>query len=110
VPHTDAQPALPFSGKTPRSRNNSYRAAVSASSTRVAKRLRYLAWLKSVKQATDQGAAEALGLPLSSICSIRNSLVDHGLVTAIGDAMGAYGKRITVWSATDFGGKSADSK
>jgi hypothetical protein len=97
MPHTDTQPSLPWSGKTPRSRQNSHRAAVSAAETRVAKCARYLLWLRAVKQATDHCAAEHFGWPLSSICSIRNGLVDLGKVTAIGDAMGRYGKRVTIW-------------
>lgn len=94
---TNPQPDLPFSGKTPRSRQNSYLAAVSASSTRVEKSTRYLTWLRQVGQATDWGAAEHFNWPLSSICSIRNGLLDRGLVTAIGDCLGKHGKRVTIW-------------
>lgn len=95
------QPDLPFSGKTPRSRQNSYLAAVSASSTRIEKSARYLVWLREVGSATDHGAAEHFDWPLSSICSIRNGLVDRGVVTAIGDCVGRYGKRVTIWAAKD---------
>lgn len=97
MPHTDTQPSLPFAGKVPRSRQNSYRSAVSAAITRKAKTVKYLAWLTSVKHATDHGAAEHFNWPLSSICSIRNGLVDLGKVTAIGDCIGRYGKRVTIW-------------
>lgn len=97
MPYTDTHPSLPFTGKTPRSRQNSYQAAVSAAETRVAKTTRYLTWLRAVKQATDHGAQEHFGWPLSSICSIRNRLVDLGTVTAIGDCLGRYGKRVTIW-------------
>ena len=97
MPHTDTQPPLPFAGKTPRSRQNSFRAAVSASVTRKAKAARYLTWLRTVTKATDHGAAEHFGWPLSSICSIRNGLLDKGKVTAIGDCIGRYGKRVTIW-------------
>ncbi len=97
MPYTDTQPSLPWTGKTPRSRQNSFRAAVSAAETRALKSDRYLAWLSVVKQATDHGAVEHFLWPLSSVCSIRNGLVDRGLVTAIGDAMGRYGKRVTIW-------------
>ena len=98
MPHTDIQPSLPWSGKTPRSRQCSYDAAVSAAETRVAKSARYLSWLTSVGRATDHGAAEHFNWPLSSICSIRNGLVDRGLVTALGDCIGRYGKRVTIWT------------
>lgn len=99
MPFTDtgAQPELPWQGKTPRSRQNSYKAAVGAQSTRVWKAAKYLAWLTEVGMATDHGAAEHFNWPLSSICSIRNGLVDRGLVTAIGDCVGRYGKTVTIW-------------
>lgn len=97
MPHTDTQPSLPFAGKTPRSRQNSYRAAVGAAPSRVRKAAMYLAWLRDVGKATDHGAAEYFRWPLSSICSIRNGLVDLGKVTAIGDCVGRYGKRVTIW-------------
>jgi hypothetical protein len=97
MPYTDSQPPLPWSGKTPRSRQNSHRAAVSAADTRLRKSARYLAWLRTVKKATDHGAAEHFCWPLSSVCSIRNGLVDRGLVTAVGDCEGRYGKRVTIW-------------
>lgn len=97
MPHTDTHPSLPFSGKTPRSRQNSHRAAVSAAATRLAKAARYLAWIRDVKRCTDHGAADHFRWPLSSICSIRNGLVDRGKVTAIGDCIGRYGKRVTIW-------------
>ena len=97
MPYTEQ--SLPFSGKTPRSRQCSYDAAVSASDTRAAKSARYLAWLRQVGQATDHGAAEHFAWPLSSICSIRNGLVDRGLVTAQGVCLGRYGKKVTIWIA-----------
>lgn len=97
MPYTDTQPALPWSGKTPRSRQNGYLAAVSAAETRVWKTAQYFAWLKAVGKATDAGAAEHFRWGVSSITSIRNGLVDKGLVTAIGDCIGAYGKRVTIW-------------
>lgn len=94
---TGVQPELPWQGKTPRSRNNSYKAAVSAQSTRAWKAAKYLAWLQEVQQATDHGAAEHFNWPLSSICSIRNACVDRGEVTAVGECLGRYGKTVTLW-------------
>lgn len=97
MPHTNSQPSLPYHGKTPRSRQNSHRAAVGAVAARTRKAAMYLAWLREVKKATDHGAQEHFTWPLSSICSIRNGLVDRGKVTAVGDCMGKYGKRVTIW-------------
>jgi len=97
MPHTDTQPSLPFAGKTPRSRQNSHRAAVSASATRRDKAARYLTWLRAVKQATDWGTVDHFQWPMSTVCSVRNGLVDRGLVQAIGDCVGRYGKRVTIW-------------
>lgn len=97
---TDQQPELPYSGKTPRARHNSYKAAMGAQAARAGKSARYLAWLKEVKQATDWQTVDHFGWPMSSVCSIRNNCVDRGLVTAVGDAIGRYGKSVTVWSTT----------
>lgn len=97
MPFTDTQPALPWSGKTSTSRHCSERAAVSAATTRILKSAKYLKWLKLVGKATDHGAQEYFGWPLSSICSIRNGLVDRGYVTAVGSCEGRYGKQVTIW-------------
>ena len=97
MPFTQTQPALPWSGKTSISRHCSHDAAVRASQTRVWKSAQYLAWLQDVQHATDHGAAEHFQWPLSSVCSIRNGLVDRGLVTAIGSCDGKYGKKVTIW-------------
>ena len=97
MPFTDTQPALPWSGKSTISRHCSQQAAVRASQTRAWKSAQYLAWLQDVQRATDHGAAEHFHWPLSGVCSIRNGLVDRGLVTAIGSCDGKYGKKVTIW-------------
>jgi len=97
MPYTATQPALPWHGKTVTTRHTSHQAAVSASATRGHKSDRYLAWLASVPLATDWGAAEHFGWPLSSICSIRNGLVDRGLVEVAGTCQGRYGKTVALW-------------
>lgn len=70
---------------------------MSATRTRAGKAARYLKWLRSVGKATDHGAAEHFRWPLSSVCSIRNGLVDKGRVTAVGICQGRYGKKVTIW-------------
>lgn len=97
MPYTDQ--SLPFAGTTAISRHNSYKAAVAAQQARGAKTRRYLDWLRHAGHATDQGAAECLGWPLQSICSIRNALVDANLVRAEGTQRGRYGRSVTVWRA-----------
>ena len=94
------QPDLPWSGKTAVSRHCSQQAAVSAAATRVYKSQRYLDWLRRVGRATDHQASDALGWPLSSICSIRNGLFDRGQISASGTIEGKYGKTVTLWRAT----------
>jgi hypothetical protein len=74
---------------------------MSAAATRRLKSARYLTWLRSVGRATDHGAAEHFNWPLSSICSIRNGLVDRGLVEAVGTCKGRYGKKVTIWRAQE---------
>jgi hypothetical protein len=97
MPYTDTQPALPWQGKTSHAKHCSHEAAVSASETRVWKSGLYLSWLKQVGKATDEGADEHFGWGRSTICSVRNGLVDRGLVTSIGVCKGAKGKQITIW-------------
>lgn len=99
MPYTDTQPSLPWQGKTVTSRHCSERAAVSASQTRVWKSARYLTWLRDVRTATDWGAADHFGWPLSTVCSVRNHCVDRGLVAAVGTCEGRYGKKVTLWQA-----------
>lgn len=100
MPYTQTgQPDLPWSGKAPISRHCSYEAALAARPGRAVKSDLYMDWLREVGQATDHGAAEHFNWPLSSICSIRNGLLDRGLVTALGSCVGAYGKRVTIWCA-----------
>lgn len=97
MPFTNAQPSLPWSGKTPTSRHCSHAAAVSAGETRVWKAERYRQYLQGVGRATDRQASIDLGWEISSITSIRNGLVDRGMVEVAGTIMGAHSKRVTLW-------------
>lgn len=101
MPYTDSNPSLPFSGKTSVSRHTSHQAAVSAAASRASKSDQYLAWLREVRIATDWGTAEHFQWPLSSVCSIRNALVDKGLVEVAGITMGRYGKQVALWRARE---------
>lgn len=94
------QDGLPFTGRTPRSRQNSYLAAVRAGNDRASKSARYLAWLTSTKGASDHAAALHFAWPLSSVNSIRNGLMSRGLIHAIGDCDGPFDRRVTVWAVT----------
>lgn len=94
---TGNQPELPWKGRSSRARKHSYDAAVGAQSTRVWKSAKYLTWLREVGQATDWAAADHFSWPVSSITSIRNGLVDRGLVTDVGSCTGKYSKSVTLW-------------
>jgi hypothetical protein len=74
---------LPFAKDS----HESYQAAVRAASTRETKTAAYLKLLARRGPLTDHEARAALGLPLSSICSIRNGAKTCGLVEK-----GAYAK------------------
>lgn len=95
------QRGLPFSGRSPIARHNSYLGAVSAEATRGEKKQRVLAYLKTVRAATDQGIAEGTRLPLSSVCSLRNHLVGEELVRVVGRVIGRYGHPVTLWCHRD---------
>ena len=90
-------PKLPFAGRTPLARHHSYLAAEAAAPTRATKTARYLAWLREYGPASDHQAAEALRLPLSSICSIRNGVMD---VEPAGATMSPWNRRCTLWART----------
>lgn len=92
------QLGLPFSGRSPISRHHSALAAQQASAGRVTKTLRYLEILQhaGARGLTDHEAAAAMGVPLSSICSIRNG---SGPLVEPSDEHGLspFGKRVTRW-------------
>jgi hypothetical protein len=92
---------LPFSGRTPRQRHNSYRAAMGQVSTRGVKKLKMLAFIREHGRVTDQGLAEGLALPIQSICSLRNALCAEGLVRDVDTAIGTFGKRVTVYGPVE---------
>jgi DNA-binding MarR family transcriptional regulator len=98
VAHT--QLGIPFA----RGSHASYKAAVSVSLTRKTKTVRYLRHLSIHGPQTDHEAAAALALPLSSVCSIRNNVVDAGLVergTVERDS--PYGRACSTWYLTPAG-------
>lgn len=90
--------ALPFSGSTPISRHHSAEAAQRASVARGKRTMEYLDLLAKVGEegVIDHDAARMLGLPLSSINSIRNGC--GGLVVPASDAgISPYGRTVTKW-------------
>jgi len=102
MPYTDtATGQLPFSGRTPRQRQNSYAAAMGQHHTRGVKKLRMLAYIRQHGRVTDQGLAEGLALPIQSICSLRNALCAEGLVRDVDTAIGTFGKRVTVYGPVE---------
>jgi hypothetical protein len=90
--------SLPFSGTTPIARHHSAEAARKAAEKRGEKSLQYLDLLSKVGESgiTDHEASRMLGLPLSSINSIRNGC--GGLVIpADGVGLSPYGRTVTKW-------------
>ncbi len=98
MPYT--QLGIPFSGRTPLSRQHSYLAAEAVATTRGEKKRRIVRYLDTVRAATDQGIAEATGIPLSSVCSLRHRLREDGLIREVGRATGRYGHPVTVWASS----------
>jgi hypothetical protein len=94
-PFTDQ--ALPFAAGS----HTSYKAAVSSARTRGEKTQRYLAYLRTGGPKSDHESAAALGLPLSSITSIRNGTMDCGLVRRHGETMGPYMKSVSLWGLVE---------
>lgn len=90
--------SLPFSGVTPIARHHSYEAAVDASKTRGKRTREYLDLLEKVGTGgiTDHQAAQMLGLPLSSVNSIRNGCGDL-VVPSDEEGLSPFGKKVTKW-------------
>lgn len=98
MPYTQA--GLPFSGRSSLARHHSRQAAEALAPLRGRKKHALLAWARQHPCWTDAGAAEALGWPLSSLCSLRNALMDDGYVQAVGTTLGRYGVNVTVYEVT----------
>jgi hypothetical protein len=94
-------PELPFSGSTPQSRHASYLGALAATRTAESKRAQYWHFLKTHGPATDEEAEIALHMKRSSVCSTRDYLVKHGLVTACEEfRRGCSGVKLSLWRLT----------
>ena len=65
---------LPFGGEEPIARHASWTGAEKAAEGRKAQTARYIKALVSEGPLTDVQASARTGLPLSSVCSIRNGL------------------------------------
>ncbi len=91
MPHTEQ--GLPFAKDS----HESYQAAVHATASRETKTRAYLRFIYR-GPATDHEARAGLGLPLSSICSIRNGAMKCGLVEK-GETTreSPYGVQCRVW-------------
>ena len=91
------QDGLPFA----RDSHTSYKAAVALrrDGTRGVKLRRLLTAYREAGEdgLTDHEAAFLTGLPLQSICSLRNAAVDCGLVRKAGERVGHFGKANQVW-------------
>jgi hypothetical protein len=95
MPYTDQE--LPWTGSTPRSRHASYRGAESAAPRAGSQVWRLWMLYQTCGPQTDHEAAQALGLPLATICARRNSLVSKGLVEAGELVPGPYRTVNTRW-------------
>lgn len=90
--------SLPFSGSTPISRHHSAQAAQQAAEKRGRRTLEYLELLARVGDAglTDHDAARMLGVPLSSVNSIRNGC-GQLIEPAKESGVSPYGRTVTKW-------------
>jgi hypothetical protein len=103
MPYVDG---LPFAQGS----HESFKAAVHAKATRGEKTAAYLRFLKVHGPAIDHDAAKALGVPLSSICSIRNGAIADGLVSkGYTTRIGPYGLACRVWDLTPRGRQQGEA-
>jgi hypothetical protein len=100
MPYTEM--GLPFQSGA--GAHTSRKAAVAAQASRQTKTSRYLRHLAKVGPQTDWEASVALGLPLSSVCSIRNGAINCGLVErGSTERPSPFGKACAVWLITIAG-------
>jgi hypothetical protein len=88
---------LPFGGRSPRARHHSYQAAIAQGSTRGAKKTRMLNYIREHKLVTYHGLIDGLVLSHGTVCSLLGALKDEGLVLEVGEAMGKYGRTLTLY-------------
>lgn len=97
MPYT--QSGLPWA----KGSNTSYKAAASIDPKRRGEKTRLYMRCLGLYAETDHEMARRLNVPLSSITSIRNALVQAGLVKKYGEVVGPYGKDCATWCLTDSG-------
>lgn len=97
MPYTES--GLPFAAGS----HESHQAAIQAEATRGDKTRSYLRALRAGGK-TDHEAADATGMPLSSICSIRNGAIVLRLVQKTNDRReSSHGQPCRVWALTPAG-------
>lgn len=97
MPYTDIAPSLPFSGSVSLSRHCSYQGARAAEPRAGTQAWRLFTLYQEQGAQTDHRAAEALSLPLATICARRGFLVSKRLVVACGTQPGPCGTVNTLW-------------
>lgn len=100
MPYTRTQPPLPWHGRSPLAQETSYEGALSALWTAGRKQAQLLAFLDGRGRygATDHEAQQYFHWPMSSVCSIRNALVDQWLVKDSGRTrLSPFANRVVVW-------------
>ena len=88
---------LPFSGTTPISRHCSWTGAVKAAPRAGSQCWRLMGMYRDLGPRTDHEAADALDLPLATICARRGWLVKNRWVQAVGTKPGPFGTANTTW-------------
>ena len=101
MPFTIDSLALPFSGRSPRARHNSYLAAESQRPLRGVKKIRVLDYITHHGRVTRQGLIEGLQLDAGTACSLLGALLAEKRVVEVDTAVGVYGKLVTVYGPAD---------
>lgn len=94
------QTGLPFA----KGSHTSRKAAIAAAPNRKTKTARYLRLLAERGPLTDHEAHDALGGPLSGICSVRNGAVACGLVVrGVEERSSPWSRACATWRLTEAG-------
>ena len=97
------QPALPFTGRTPRSRTASRSGAITAAPRALSQSSRMLVAYLTLGPRTDLELAEQLGLPESRISARRSLLMTKHLVAYHDTVLGPCGAPNCRWTLTPGG-------
>lgn len=97
------QLAIPWTGKSPRSRRSSHQGAVKAQERSLSQASRMMQQYATRGPHTDSEMARSLGLPEARISARRSALMQKGFVKYVSDTVSVCGVKVCIWGLTAAG-------